>query len=175
MGKRSGLGLAAGLGVLVVAMAIFFQVAENRREAHVGKIAISGGGFLYNYRIGEIRYGLSIHVVRPVPIGTRLQVAFENPAGGDPIMVTKSLGTDTNRVPVESPAITGLENGREYKVIVRLRDRDTDALMETHEASYRVSVDPDLVPDAPLTVGPGYHRNPGAEGEDRGAEGAGND
>ena len=160
MVHRKGWLAAAALAVLVAAMAVFFQVSENRRQARIGKIAVTGGGFLYNYRIGEIRYGVSIQVVHPVPIGTRVEVAFEDPAGGPPILVTRSLGTDSNRVPVESPPVRGLEQGNGYQVTVRLRDRDTDAVMETHERTFKVTVDPDLVPDRPLTVGPGYRRNP---------------
>ncbi|MHA1190010.1 MAG: hypothetical protein ACTSSQ_06055 [Alphaproteobacteria bacterium] len=91
-----------------------------------------------------------------MPIGTRLRVTFENPAGGDPLVVTRSLGSDTNRVSVESPAVSGLKLGETYQVQVDLRDRDSDAIMEQLATTYQVTVDPRLVPDKPLTVGPGY-------------------
>jgi len=147
--------LAAAVGVLV----LLFHFAEQRRATST-KLAFAGGGFLYNYRIAEVRYGLTMRVINPVPIGTRLQVTFDNPAGGEPFVVTRQLGSDTSLVSVESPALPDVATGRDYIVIIRLRDRDTNAVLETHERAFRTNIEPDVMPKKPLTVGPGYRRNP---------------
>jgi len=159
MRKLPQLTIALSLAVAVGALAVFFHIAEQRR-ATTTKLAFAGGGFLYNYRIAETRYGLSMRVVHPVPIGTRLEVTFENPAGGDPFIVTRSLGTEPGLIGVESPALPDVATGRDYAVVIRLRDRATNEVLETHERRFRTNIDPSVMPKKPLTVGPGYHRNP---------------
>ena len=159
MQKFSQLTIALSLAVAVGALAVFFHFAEQRR-ATTTKLVFAGGGFLYNYRIAETRYGLSMRVVHPVPIGTLLEATFENPAGGDPFIVTRSLGTEPGLVGVESPALPDVATGRDYAVVIRLRDRVTNEVLETHERRFRTNVDPSVMPKRPLTVGPGYHRNP---------------
>ena len=159
MCKVSQLSVTLLLAASVGTLAFFFHIAEQRR-ATTTKLVFAGGGFLYNYRIAETRYGLSMRVVHPVPIGTRLEVTFENPAGGDPFIVTRSLGSDTNLVGVESPALPDVARGRDYAVFIRLRDRDTNEVLETHERRFRTNIDPAVMPKKPLTIGPGYHRNP---------------
>jgi hypothetical protein len=159
MQKVSRVTIALLLAVSVGALAGFFHFAEQRRATST-KLAFAGGGFLYNYRIAETRYGLSMRVVHPVPIGTLLEVTFENPAGGEPFVVTRSLGSDTALVGVESPALPEVATGRDYAVVIRLRDRDTNAVLETHERQFSTNIEPSVMPKKPLTVGPGYHRNP---------------
>ena len=168
MRKLSQLSIALLLAVTVGALAVFFHFAEQRR-AVTTKLVFAGGGFLYNYRIAETRYGLSMRVVNPVPIGTHLEVTFENPAGGDPFIVTRSLGTEPGLVGVESPALPDVATGRDYAVVIRLRDRDTNEVLETHERRFSTNIDPSVMPKKPLTIGPGYHRNP----DNAGAEPAG--
>ena len=163
MRKVSQLSIAALLAVSVGALAVFFHLAEQRRAATT-KLAFAGGGFLYNYRIAETRYGLSMRVVNPLPIGTRLEVTFENPDGGDPFIVTRALGSDTKLVGMESPALPPVATGRDYAVVIRLRDRETNAVLETHERQFRTNIDPSVMPEKPLTIGPGYHRNPAGAG-----------
>ncbi len=159
MRNLSGLTIALLLAAAVAVLAVLFQFAEQRRATST-KLAFAGGGFLYNYRIAEVRYGLTMRVVNPVPIGTHLEVTFENPAGGDPFVVTRSLGSDTSLVGVESPALPDVATGRDYAVVIRLRDRVTNAVLETHERRLRTNIEPTVMPKKPLTIGPGYHRNP---------------
>jgi len=149
--------------VSVGALAVFFHFAEQRR-ATTTKLVFAGGGFLYNYRIAETRYGLAMRVVHPVPIGTRLEVTFENPAGGEPFIVTRSLGSDTNLVGVESPALPDVSTGRDYAVVLRLRDRDTNAVLETHERQFRTNVDPAVMPKKTADRRPRLSPQPGKIG-----------
>ena len=159
MRKFSQLTIALLLAAAVGGLAVFFHIAEQRR-ATTAKLAFAGGGFLYNYRIAETRYGLSMRIVHPVPVGSRLEVTFENPAGGDPFIVTRSLGPEISLIGVESPALPDVATGRDYAVVIRLRDRVTNEVTETHERRFRTNIEPSVMPKKPLTVGPGYHRNP---------------
>ena len=151
--------IALLLAVSVGSLVLFFHIAEQRR-ATTTRLEFAGGGFLYNYRIAETRYGLSMRIVNPVPIGANLEVTFENPTGGDPFIVTHSVGSEISLIDVESPALPDVATGRDYVVVIRLRERLTNAVMETHERKFRTNIDPSIMPKKPLTVGPGYRRNP---------------
>lgn len=142
---------------LVVGLLVF---AEMRRDAATDRLEIVGGGFVYNYRLGEIRCSVVVRIARPVPIGSRVRAAFEDPTGGEPIIVTQLPGTDTNRIGLESPPLSGVQRDRTYFVTVLLLARDSDTVLESHRQAFRTSVDPGILPDKPLTIGPGYQRNP---------------
>jgi hypothetical protein len=46
-----------------------------------------GGGFIFNYRLAEADYGFVAKPVRRIPAGTILEAVFEDPNGGEPIVV----------------------------------------------------------------------------------------
>lgn len=159
--KTRAFRIAAAFTCLVLA-GIFAAVAIHNHNAQASKshLAISGGGFIYNYRIGEIRYGITAFVQTPTPNGTRLIASFENPAGGDPIVVRREIVPYARSYSFETPALTGVEKDRPYKVTLTVKEKWSDTVIETHEKTLATSVAPSVVPDRPLTVGPGYHRNP---------------
>ena len=51
-------------------------------------LEFTGGGFIFNYRIGEAFYGFVVKPRREIPENTEIVAEFEDPAGGDPIIVT---------------------------------------------------------------------------------------
>jgi hypothetical protein len=56
--------------------------------------------------------------------------------------------------------VRGLEGGRPYKVEIRVLDRlETGELWSTR-LDFTSQISDRNMPDKPLTIGPGYHRNP---------------
>ncbi|MBA5778662.1 hypothetical protein H2509_16145 [Stappia sp. F7233] len=159
--KTRAFRIAAAITCLVLA-AIFAAVTAYNHHEQASKthVAISGGGFIYNYRIAEIRSGITAFVQTPTPNGTRLIASFENPSGGDPIVVRHEIVPYARSYSFETPALTGVEKDRPYKVTLTVMDKWSDTVIETHEKMLVTNVAPSVVPDKPLTVGPGYHRNP---------------
>jgi hypothetical protein len=51
--------------------------------------------------------------------------------------------------------------GKDYRVGIKVLDRQETAVLWQHEMVFRSQLDDTVVPDAPLTIGPGYMRNPG--------------
>jgi hypothetical protein len=124
-------------------------------------VEITGGGFLFNYRIAEATYGLVATARRTVPPGTVFVAGFENPEGGEPLVVELVSQEKQRRFAISSPPIKGVVVDTPYTVTLELRTPE-GVVMETHETTYTSKVGSDVLPDKPLTIGPGYTKNPEA-------------
>jgi hypothetical protein len=150
--------VGAALALLAVLLAVGWLTRENPQDKPYLKIL--GGGFMFNYRVSDVYYGFTALVDRPLPTGSVIEAAFEDPAGGPDHVVRTRVGTDTNRYSLRSPPVRGVEAGKPYTVAIRVLDRTEDRLLWTHRMAFRSQIGDAVVPDRPLTVGPGYARNP---------------
>lgn len=149
------------LGAIIYCASVFYAVHRYNSDllAKTGYLRISGGGFVYNYRIADIRAGITVAVQKPLPVNTRLLAEFENPAGGLLRITTDTVPGKRGYV-FETGSLSGVEADREYQVTVRLLDKEAGEEIERQEKSLKSGVAPRTMPDQPLTIGPGYHPNP---------------
>ena len=154
--------VAAMIGLVAVLMAIGWVTREDPAEKPY--LGIVGGGFVYNYREADVYYGFVASVLKPLPIGTWLVAEFEDPAGGPPLTVETRLHARSSRYGVHSPSVRGVKAGRPYHVSIRLYDRTHTDLIWSTEKSFVSQIDDTVVPDKPLTIGPGYFPNPELKG-----------
>lgn len=154
--------VAASLVLLAMLLAIGWATREDPDTKPYLKI--TGGGFMFNYRVADVYYGFTAVVDRPLPTGSIIEAAFEDPAGGPRHVVRMRVGTGTNHYSLRSPPVRGVEADKTYHVAIRVMDRTEKELLWTHDLAFRSRISDAVVPDAPLTVGPGYARNPGAGG-----------
>ncbi|NDV87886.1 hypothetical protein GTW51_14360 [Aurantimonas aggregata] len=145
-------------GVLAVLLAIGFVLREPIGDKPYLKIA--GAGFIFNYRVAEVFYGFTAEVQKPVRNLSLLEATFEDPAGGPPIRVSERLNPRTKRYSLRTPPVRGVQKDRPYTVTVRLIQNGDNAVLFEDELTVRSQMADDVVPDQPLTVGPGYMRNP---------------
>ncbi len=124
-------------------------------------VVVSGGGIVFNYRIAEATAGIVAEVARALPEGGLVEASFEDPAGGPPIVETKPVTEDRRRFSFVTPPLTGIKADTDYKVVVRVLDADGTEVQRI-ETKLHSDLDQSILPDAPLTVGPGYARNPNA-------------
>ena len=82
----------------------------------------------------------------------------KNPAGGEPLVVRERVSPMTNRYALESPPVRGVEAGKPYRVSIRVLDRLERDVLWTSTLDIKSQISDDVVPDEPLTIGPGYHR-----------------
>jgi hypothetical protein len=120
---------------------------------------VVGGGFVFNYRIAEVTAGLVVVPRREFPAGSSVEMTFEDPAGGPPIIVAKPAAPDIKRLDFVTPPLSGVKADRDYAVSVRLIDGEGKEL-ERVDKKFRSQLDQTTLPEAPLTVGPGYAPNP---------------
>lgn len=155
--KTLGLGLAAacllGFGLLVA--------LSNGGGLFADKtpyLALEGGGFLYNYRIAEVTYGLTTKVERPIPAGTLIRATFEDPAGGAPLVVEKTAREGLAKLTLQSPPVHRVKANRPYSVEVSLIDPADGREIGHLATSFKSDLDDTVMPDKPLVVGPGYQK-----------------
>ncbi len=124
-------------------------------------VVVSGGGILFNYRIAEATAGIVAEVARPLPEGGMIEASFENPAGGPPLVESKPVTDDRRRFSFVTPPLAGIKADTDYAVVVRVLDADGSEVQRV-ETKVHSDLDQSILPKVPLTVGPGYARNPAA-------------
>lgn len=155
--------VVGAFGVLAVLLAIGLALREPVGDKPYLKIA--GASFIFNYRVAEVFYGFTAEVQKPVRNLSLLEAEFEDPSGGPPIRVSERLNPRTKRYSLRTPPVRGVEKDRPYRVTVRLIQNGDNAVLFEDELTVRSQVADDVVPEQPLTVGPGYMRNPALPGE----------
>ena len=123
------------------------------------RVEIVGGGFIFNYRVADAFYGITVRRLRPMESGAILEAEFEDPAGGEPIVVRQPSGGGRLQWMFRTPPLRGIEANRPYRVELRVVDAETGRTLEARARSFRSDVSQEALPDQPLTVGPGYHTN----------------
>ena len=149
-----------GAGVALVA--VLFAVGWLTRDDPANKpyLDIVGGGFIFNYRVADNFYGFTAVVRRPLESGSIIEAAFENPAGGAPLVVRERVSPMTNNYALRSPPLQGVEAEKPYQVTIRVLDREETREIWSTTRRYASKIGDDKTPDKALTVGPGYHLNP---------------
>jgi hypothetical protein len=125
---------------------------------------VSGGGILFNYRLAEATAGIVAEVARPLPEGGTVEASFENPAGGPPFVEVKPVTPDRRRFSFTTPPLTGIKADTDYQVVVRVLDAGGVELQRV-ETKVHSDLDQSILPEVPLTIGPGYAKNPAASAE----------
>ena len=154
--------VAGAIAVVILLFGIGWLTRED--PAQKPYIRVAGGGFIYNYREADVYYGFTAHVLKPVPIWSWLIADFEDPGGGPPLTVETRLHARSVRYGVRSPSLRGVKAGKPYRVSIRLYDRTRSELLWSAEKEFTSQIDDTVVPDKPLTIGPGYFPNPELNG-----------
>jgi hypothetical protein len=128
-------------------------------------VELRGGGFQFNYRIAEATATVVLGTLRKLPANSLIEVNFENPAGGAPIVLRKPVGADDTAIDFSTPPLTGIVKDKPYQLTVRLLDKDGKELQRI-EKPYKSNLDQSILPEKPLVVGPGYAPNPELQKKD---------
>ena len=124
-------------------------------------LEVGGGSFIFNYRLATAYAGMVVGPLRPLPENSTIEVTFENPAGGAPFVLTQKVAPETKRYTFTIEPLTGIKANVEYLATVRLLDAGGQELQRI-EKKFRSEVDQTILPEKPLTIGPGYTPNPEA-------------
>lgn len=154
---------AAACALLVPLFVLGWLTREDPAEKPY--LQVLGGGFIFNYRVSDVYYGFTAAIMRPLPTGSIVEAAFEDPAGGPPHIVRQRIGgAEMARLSLRSPPLRGVEAGKAYTVALRVLDREGEHLLWSRDLAFKSGLSDTVVPDKPLTIGPGYTRNPAAGG-----------
>lgn len=138
---------------------------ESGREGEY--FEITGKLFVFNYRVATATYLVTLGPLQPMREGETAVATFENPAGGEPIVVRQKIYPKLEKTTIESPPLQCVVKDKPYTVSIRIESQD-GAVMQTIDTTMTSSEDQDLLPDQPLVVGPAYTPNPDLVGHPSG-------
>ncbi len=147
-------GIPGSRGVWLILLALLVIPACVDRSKY---LELAGGGFLFNYRNATATLQIVLVPRKDPPAGATIEASFENPAGGDPILVSRAA-RGGGRIELETPPLSGVKKGTPYHVVVLLKSADGDELLRI-EHDYASDLDQSVLPDRPLAIGPGYQQN----------------
>ena len=146
---------------LVVVCALLLAACED--ETKKPYIEIVGGGFVLNYRLSQLTYGVLVRQNRKFPEGAVLEASFDKPGTTEKQVVTIAATDNPKGFKFESEPVLGAKRDEKYTVVVRLLSKAGGTELGRTEKTYTVQVEADALPDKPLVIGPGYQKGPGYE------------
>lgn len=144
---------------MFAAMTAALLIAGCQRETGPDPLKLTGKIFVFNYRLAYATYMITLSKLEPVPEGSIVVATFENPAGGEPLTLTRKLFAKLEKVVLESPDITCVKKERPYAVTIEVKGPAGQAL-QTIETTVTSDIDQDMMPAKALVEGPAYDKNP---------------
>ena len=164
--KGNGRWIRAALAAaLLGGAATLASCRESGREGEY--FVLDGKLFVFNYRVATATYLVNIKPVKPVGEGEVAVVSFEDPAGGEALVVREKIWPRTSKTTINSPPVFCIVKDRPYKVSIRL-ENSTGKLIQQIETTMTSSQDQTDLPDKPLVTGPFYDPNPELTGNPAG-------
>jgi hypothetical protein len=147
-------------GLVALALAAIAGTVGCKSEETGPYVRIEGGGFIFNYRISEAYYGFVARPLRKLPEGSILEARFENPDGADAITVRQTARPGAIRYTFRTPPLKNVVADRDYRAQLVVLDASGARELGRYEKNFRTYIGQDVIAEEPLTIGPGYTRNP---------------
>lgn len=145
--------------IILTAAIVGTALAGCQRKDDEGPTQLSGRLFIFNYRVASASYMITLKKIAPIPDGTTAVAEFENPAGGDPLVVQQKIYSFWDKITLESPDLHCVRKDRPYSVSIKLVDA-SDKTIQTIKTEVKSDLDQTMLPTKPLVVGPVYTANP---------------
>jgi hypothetical protein len=142
-----------------MAIACLCLAAGCRDQESSAYVTLTGNIFIFNYRIAEANYVVTLAKLKPTPEGAKVIGRFDDPAGGDKIIIEKKIWTNNDKIVLESEALRCVVKNKPYQFEVEVRGPD-DTVLQKLSGKIVSTLDQDVLPDRPLVVGPIYTPNP---------------
>jgi hypothetical protein len=154
---------------MIAAMMLAAAFAAGcRDETRPGKLFdLSGKLFVFNYRVATATYLITLKPLGPLAEGLVAVATFEDPAGGEAIVVRQRVWPKLDKTVIESPPLRCVAKDRAYAVAIRIED-PADVVQQEIRTTVTSNLDQSVLPDRPLVVGPVYTPNPDLQGRPSG-------
>jgi hypothetical protein len=150
--------------IRILAALVLMSALSGCREIQEDQfVEISGRIFVFNYRVAIASYVVTLGRLRQLPDGASLRTAFDDPAGGAPIVVRQKVWPGLDKIAIESPPLFCIVKDKPYKFIIELETADGKVLQRL-ESEVVSNLDQSAMPDRPLVAGPAYDPNPELKG-----------
>jgi len=148
-------GATTGFAIVLALIAL----ASCQRQSDDGPTELNGRHFVFNYRVSTAVYLVNLAKRAPIPDGSFAIAEFENPLGGEPLVVREKIFPFWDRITLQSPAVHCVRKDRPYAVSIRLVDANGKTI-QTINTVVTSDVDQSVLAAKPLVVGPVYTVNP---------------
>ncbi len=140
-------------------IALALALGGCQRQSKDGPTELNGRHFVFNYRVSTATYLVNLARKADIPDGSFAIAEFENPMGGDPLVVREKIFPFWEKIVLQSPPVHCVRKDRPYAVNIRLVD-GAGATLQTIATQVTSDVDQSVLPAKPLVVGPVYTVNP---------------
>jgi hypothetical protein len=148
---------------LTLMFLVALSLVACRDESRLGYMELTGRVFIFNPRIGEATYVVTLGVVKEPPPGSHVEAVFDNPAGGSAITVTQIIRPGQTKISLESEPLHCIVKDKPYAFKVSLLSEKGE-LLQVVDSSIHSTLDQSVMPDAALVEGPAYDPNPELKG-----------
>lgn len=131
-------------GVLVSIAAVFLLAGCSESKGKY--VEIERGGFLFDYQLAQVKAGFTAKTLKSLPQGGILEASFENPAGGEALIVKLPV-SGASEYDFLSPPITGVVKDKEYEVTLRVRNSRGDEVQRI-EMAFASEMDGSTMPSS---------------------------
>ncbi len=145
----------------------FLSLSACKDEERSGYVHLSGHMFIFNPRVATATYMVTLHIMKPLPKGSRAIVVFENPAGGEKLRQEKPIGDTQEKITFESEPLLCVKAAKPYAFEVNVFGPD-NVVLQHIQSSITSTLDQSVLPPVPLVIGPGYEPNPAANSVEAG-------
>jgi hypothetical protein len=145
---------------LVLSLALGAALAACEDSADKPYLVFAGGGFVFNYHLGQAYYGFVAKPGKALPEGATIEARFEVPGSDQPFVMQQPARDGMLRYAFRTPPLKGIIKDHQYQVELRVIEAGSDKILASYSHSYYTDVDQKTLPDKPLVLGPNYAPNP---------------
>jgi hypothetical protein len=145
---------------VIAALALSAWLIAGCQREMEKMVEVSGHLFVFNYRVATATYLVTLRKTATIPDGSVAIAEFENPAGGEPIVLNEKVYHAWDQITLQSPPVHCIRKDRPYAVNIRLVDAGGKTLQELKTQLISDVDQAAMLPSKPLVVGPFYNKNP---------------
>ncbi|MEI8698514.1 MAG: hypothetical protein E5Y88_12095 [Mesorhizobium sp.] len=147
------------VGAALVAATMLSACRDTGRDGEGRLFEISGKLFVFNYRLARATYVVTLRPLQPMQEGQVAVASFQNPAGGEPLVVEQKVWPKLGKVSLESPALFCIVKDKPYAISISIKDADGTVLQKI-DTTLMSTQDQSVLPDRPLVIDQLYTPNP---------------
>jgi hypothetical protein len=147
------------VGATLVAATMLGACRDTGKDGEGRLFEISGKLFVFNYRLARATYVVTLRPLQPMEEGQVAVASFQNPAGGEPLIVEQKVWPKLGKVSLESPALFCIVKDKPYAIAISIKDAD-GAILQKIDTTLMSTQDQSVLPDRPLVIDQLYTPNP---------------
>jgi hypothetical protein len=147
------------VGAMLAAAATLGACRDAGKDGEGRLFEISGRLVVFNYRLARATFVVTLRPLQPMGEGQAVVASFQNPAGGEPLIVEQKVWPKLGKVSLESPALSCIVKDKPYAISISIKDAN-GAILQKIDTTLMSTQDQSVLPDRPLVIDQLYTPNP---------------